>query len=157
VTTHKTGTREAWLKTRLELLKAGKELTHGSDESAHQRQELPWAPINKGHGFDTDEGSASPPGLFRGHSQLLMFGPDFAAGCPSCSSIANGFNGIAVHLGNHDVMLGSVSRALSARGATAEARVEKGPRCRARLPMDLRRSRLCAEWTRRCTFARGRA
>ncbi len=112
---HKTGTRQEWLAARLDLLKAEKELTRRSDELARQRQELPWVPINKGYRFDTDEGSASLPDLFRGRSQLLvyhfMFGPDYAAGCPSCSSIADGFNGIAVHLANHDAMLWAVSRA----------------------------------------------
>ena len=115
MTTHKTGTREQWLKARVELLKAEKELTRRSDEVALQRQELPWVPISKGYRFDTDEGSASLADLFRGRSQLLiyhfMFGPDYAAGCPSCSSIADGFNGIEVHLANHDVMLWAVSRA----------------------------------------------
>ena len=114
-TMHKTGTRAEWLAARLELLKAEKELTRRSDELARQRQELPWVQINKGYRFDTDEGSASLPDLFRGRSQLLvyhfMFGPDYAAGCPSCSSIADGFNGIAVHLANHDVMVSAVSRA----------------------------------------------
>ena len=113
--THKTGTREQWLKARLELLNAEKELTHRSDEVARQRQELPWVPINKGYRFETDEGIASLADLFRGRSQLLvyhfMFGPDYTAGCPSCSSIADGFNGISVHLANHDVMLWAVSRA----------------------------------------------
>jgi predicted dithiol-disulfide oxidoreductase (DUF899 family) len=115
MTTHKTGTREQWLMARLELLTAEKEFTHRSDELARQRQELPWVPINKGYRFETDEGNASMADLFRRHSQLLvyhfMFGPDFAAGCPSCSSIADGFNGIAAHLDNHDVMLWAVSRA----------------------------------------------
>lgn len=119
MTAHKTGTREQCLKARLELLKAEKELTHRSDELARQRQELPWLPVNKGYRFDTDEGGASLADLFRGRSQLLvyhfMFGPDYAAGCPSCSSIADGFNGIAVHLANHDVMLWAVSRAPLAR------------------------------------------
>jgi predicted dithiol-disulfide oxidoreductase (DUF899 family) len=113
--THNTGTREQWLKARLELLKQEKELTRRSDELARQRQKLPWVPINKGYRFDTDEGSASLADLFRGRSQLLvyhlMFGPDYTAACPSCSSIADGFNGIAVHLANHDVMLWAVSRA----------------------------------------------
>ena len=115
MTTHETGTREQWLEARLELLKGEKELIHRSDELARQRQELPWVPINKGYRFETDEGSASLADLFRERSQLLvyhfMFGPDFTAGCPSCSSIADGFNGIAVHLANHDVMLWAVSRA----------------------------------------------
>ena len=118
-TTHKIGTREEWLAARLELLKAEKELTNRSDELARQRQELPWVPVNKGYRFDTDEESASLADLFRGRSQLLvyhfMFGQDYAAGCPSCSSIADGFNGIAVHLANHDVMLWAVSRAALAK------------------------------------------
>ena len=115
MTAHKTGTREQWLKERLELLNAEKELTRRGDELARQRQELPWVPINKGYRFETDQGSASLTDLFRGRSQLLvyhfMFGPDYSAGCPSCSAIADGFNGIAVHLANHDVMLWAVSRA----------------------------------------------
>ncbi|MDQ6636079.1 MAG: DUF899 domain-containing protein [Gemmatimonadota bacterium] len=113
--THTTGTRNEWLTARLELLEAEKELTRQSDEMARRRQELPWVPIDKEYRFDTDEGSASLADLFRGRSQLLvyhfMFGPDYTAGCPSCSSIADGFNGIAVHLANHDVMLTAVSRA----------------------------------------------
>src|SRR5258708_17570276 len=113
--THKTGTREQWLKARLELLNAEKALTHGSDQVARQREELPWVPVNKGYRFETDEGSASLADLFRGRSQLLvyhfMFGPDYTAGCPSCSMIADGFNGFAVHLANHDVTLTAVSRA----------------------------------------------
>src|SRR5438552_7118905 len=114
MTKHKTGTREQWLVARLELLKAEKELTRRSDELARRRQELPWVRIDKAYRFDTDQGSASLPDLFRGRSQLLiyhfMFGPDYTAGCPSCSSIADSFNGIAVHLVNHDVMFSAVSR-----------------------------------------------
>jgi predicted dithiol-disulfide oxidoreductase (DUF899 family) len=113
--THTTGTRNEWLTARLELLAAEKELTRRSDELAQRRQELPWVRIDKEYRFDTDEGSASLADLFKGRSQLLiyhfMFGPDYAAGCPSCSSIADGFNGVAVHLANHDVMLSAVSRA----------------------------------------------
>jgi predicted dithiol-disulfide oxidoreductase (DUF899 family) len=115
VTKHKTGTRNEWLTARLELLNAEKELTRRSDEVAQRRQELPWVQIDKEYRFETDEGSASLPDLFRGRSQLLiyhfMFGPDYTAGCPSCSAIADGFNGFAVHLANHDVMLWAVSRA----------------------------------------------
>src|SRR5215471_14317319 len=127
MTTHQTGTRDQWLKARIELLRAEKELTHRSDEVARQRQELPWVPVNKGYRFETDEGSASLSDLFRGRSQLLvyhfMFGPDFAGGCPSCSSIADGFNGIAVHLANHDVMLWAVSRAPIAKLAAYKRRL----------------------------------
>jgi predicted dithiol-disulfide oxidoreductase (DUF899 family) len=112
---HKTGTREEWLKARIELLKAEKELTHRGDELARRRQELPWVQIDKEYRFQTDEGSASLADLFRGRSQLLiyhfMFGPDYTAGCPACSAIADGFNGFAIHLANHDVMLWAVSRA----------------------------------------------
>src|SRR6516164_4541350 len=114
-TNHKTGTREQWLAARLDLLKAEKELTRRSDELARQRQELPWVRIDKQYRFETDEGIASLADLFRGRSQLLvyhfMFGPDYSAGCPSCSAIADGFNGFTVHLTNHDVMLWAVSRA----------------------------------------------
>src|SRR5262245_19548966 len=112
---HKTGTRKEWLAARLALLKAEKELTHRSDEVARRRQELPWVRIDKEYRLDTEEGSGSLADLFRGRSQLLvyhfMFGPDYTAGCPSCSAIADGFNGVAVHLANHDVMLWAVSRA----------------------------------------------
>jgi predicted dithiol-disulfide oxidoreductase (DUF899 family) len=113
--TPKTGTREEWLAARLELLKAEKELTRRSDELARRRQELPWVRVDKEYRFETDEGSAALADLFRGRSQLLvyhfMFGPDYTAGCPSCSAIADGFNGFAVHLANHDVTLSAVSRA----------------------------------------------
>ena len=112
---HRTGTRKEWLAARLELLEAEKEHTRRGDELARQRQELPWVRIDKEYRFETDEGSASLKDLFRGRSQLLMyhfmFGPDYAAGCPACSAIADGFNGSVVHLQNHDVAMWAVSRA----------------------------------------------
>jgi len=115
MTKHMTGTRKEWLAARLELLAAEKELTRRSDELTLRRQELPWVRIDKEYRFETDEGSASLTDLFRGRSQLLvyhfMFGPDYTAGCPSCSAIADGFNGFVVHLENHDVTLSAVSRA----------------------------------------------
>jgi predicted dithiol-disulfide oxidoreductase (DUF899 family) len=115
MTTHITGTREQWRAARLELLQAEKELTRRSDELAQRRQELPWVRVDKEYRFDTDAGSASLADLFQGRSQLLvyhfMFGPDYKAGCPSCSAIADGFNGFFVHLANHDVTLTAVSRA----------------------------------------------
>src|SRR5215468_10684362 len=114
-TKHRTGTRKEWLAARLELLKAEKELTRRSDELVRRRQELPWVRIDKEYRLETDEGSASLADLFQGRSQILiyhfMFGPDYAAGCPSCSAIADGFNGFAEHLANHDVMLWAASRA----------------------------------------------
>jgi predicted dithiol-disulfide oxidoreductase (DUF899 family) len=115
MTEHKTGTREEWLAARLELLDAEKELTRRTDEVARQRQELPWVRIDKDYRFDTDEGDASLADLFRGRSQLLMyhfmFGPQYTAGCPVCSTIADGFNGFVVHLENHDVGMMAVSQA----------------------------------------------
>src|SRR6202163_3637883 len=115
MTDHTTGTRKEWLAARLELLKDEKALTRHGDELALRRQALPWVRLDKEYRFETDEGSASLAGLFRGCSQLLvyhfMFGPDYQAGCPSCSAIADGFNGFAAHLAHHDVALWAVSRA----------------------------------------------
>jgi predicted dithiol-disulfide oxidoreductase (DUF899 family) len=112
---HNTATRKEWLAARLELLEAEKNLTRRSDELARQRQALPWLRVDKEYRFATDEGSASLADLFRGRSQLLvyhfMFGPDYAAGCPSCSAIADGFDNLVVHLAHHDVQLCAVSRA----------------------------------------------
>ncbi len=115
MTAHMTGTRDEWLAARLDLLEAEKALTRQSDAVAEQRQALPWVRIDKDYRFETDEGSASLADLFRGRSQLIvyhfMFGPDYKAGCPSCSAIADGFNGNAIHLMHHDVMFWAVSRA----------------------------------------------
>jgi predicted dithiol-disulfide oxidoreductase (DUF899 family) len=127
MTDHKSGTHQEWLAARLELLDAEKELTRRSDEVARQRQELPWVRIEKEYRFDTDEGTASLADLFSGRSQLLiyhfMFGPDYEAGCPSCSAIADGFNGSVVHLANHDVTLCAVSRAPLAKLQTFKQRM----------------------------------
>jgi predicted dithiol-disulfide oxidoreductase (DUF899 family) len=110
-----TETREQWLAARLELLAAEKEMTRRGDELARRRQALLWVPIDKDYLFETDEGRALLADLFCGRTQLLvyhfMFGPGYSAGCPACSAIADGFNGFAVHLASHDVMLWAVSRA----------------------------------------------
>ena len=115
MTTHMTATRDKWLEARLDLLAAEKDLTRRSDEVARLRQRLPWVRVDKAYRFETDDGNVSLADLFQGRSQLLvyhfMFGPDYKAGCASCSSIADGFNGIAVHLANHDVMFWAASRA----------------------------------------------
>jgi predicted dithiol-disulfide oxidoreductase (DUF899 family) len=115
MTTHTTATRTQWLAARLELLKAEKDLTRRSDDVARQRQALPWVPVEKGYRFETEAGAASLADLFDGRSQLLvyhfMFGPEYSGGCPSCSAIADGFNGFAVHLEHHDVRMIAVSRA----------------------------------------------
>src|SRR3979490_738809 len=115
MTKHMTGTRKEWLAARLELLAAEKELTRRGDELARRRQELPWVRIDKDYRFETDECRAALADPFQGPSQLLiyhfMFGPEYTAGCPSCSAIADGFDGSVVHLANHDVTLCVVSRA----------------------------------------------
>ena len=127
MTSHKTGTREEWLTARLELLEAEKELTRRSDELARRRQELPWVRVDKDYQFETDQGPASLTELFAGRSQLLvyhfMFGPDYTAGCPSCSAIADGFNGSVVHLAHHDVTLCAVSRAPLAKLSAYQRRM----------------------------------
>src|ERR1700742_1669787 len=128
MTQHITGTREEWLAARLDLLEAEKKQTPRGEELAQRRQELPWVRISKEYRFETDEGSASLADLFRGRSQLLvyhfMFGPDYTAGCPSCSAIADGFNGFVVHLANHDVTLAAVSRAPLAKLQAYKQRME---------------------------------
>ncbi|MCA3866065.1 MAG: DUF899 family protein, partial [Burkholderia sp.] len=107
MTTHLTGTRDEWLAERRALLDAEKALTRQSDELARRRQALPWVRVDKTYRFDTEDGQATLDDLFRGRSQLLvyhfMFGPDYKAGCPSCSALADGFDGFAVHLAHHDV------------------------------------------------------
>ena len=127
MTTHLTGTREEWLKARLDLLKAEKELTRRGDELALRRQALPWVKVDKDYRFETEDGPATLADLFRGRSQLLvyhyMFGPDYTAGCATCSTIADGFDGFAVHLAHHDVTLGAVSRAPLAKIAAYKNRM----------------------------------
>jgi predicted dithiol-disulfide oxidoreductase (DUF899 family) len=112
---HTVVSKEEWIAVRKELLEVEKALTRRSDELARRRQELPWLRVDKEYRFETDEGNASLADLFRGRSQLLvyhfMFGPDYTAGCPSCSTIADGFDGFVVHLANHDVTLSAVSLA----------------------------------------------
>ena len=125
--THTVGTRDAWLKARLELLEAEKALTRRSDELARQREALPWVRIDTPYRFETEQGDATLADLFDGRSQLIvyhfMFGPDYKAGCPSCSAIADGFDGMAVHLANHDVTLIAVSRAPLAKLQAYKARM----------------------------------
>lgn len=112
---HTIVSRADWLKARIALLKKEKELTRQCDALALARRELPWVRVDKSYRFDTEKGGATLADLFGGRSQLLvyhfMFGPDYTAGCPSCSAIADGFNGFFVHLENHDVAFTAVSRA----------------------------------------------
>jgi predicted dithiol-disulfide oxidoreductase (DUF899 family) len=115
MTDHSVVNRQQWLAAREELLKAEKELTRLNDDLARQRQELPWVRIDEDYRFDTEDGEATLADLFRGRSQLLvyhfMFGPDWDEGCPSCSAVADGFDGTQLHLQNHDVAFTAVSRA----------------------------------------------
>src|SRR5580704_3371065 len=112
---YKTGTREQWLTSQLEVLKAEKELTRLSDELARRRRELPWVRVDKKYRFDTDEGSVTLEDLFRGRTQLVvyhfMFGPGYTAGCPACSATADSFNGVLLHLEARDVTMICISRA----------------------------------------------
>src|SRR5678815_981965 len=127
MTAHRIGTREEWLAARLKLLEAEKEATRQGDALARQRQALPWVRVDKEYRFETEAGSATLPNLFGGRSQLLvyhfMFGPDYKAGCPSCSAIADGFDGSVVHLANHDVTLIAVSLAPLAKLQTYKRRM----------------------------------
>jgi predicted dithiol-disulfide oxidoreductase (DUF899 family) len=115
MTQHKIGTREEWLAARAELLKREKEHTRLGDDLARQRRELPRVPVEKQYTFQTEQGPRTLAELFDGRSQLVvyhfMFGPDYEAGCPSCSSTADSFNGVLAHLKACDVTMICVSRA----------------------------------------------
>lgn len=115
MTQHKVGTQEEWQAARDELLAEEKELTRRNDELARKRRELPWVPVEKEYSFETADGTKSLAELFDGRSQLLiyhfMFGPEYEAGCPVCSSIADNLDPNAVHLGVRDVTLICSSRA----------------------------------------------
>jgi predicted dithiol-disulfide oxidoreductase (DUF899 family) len=116
MTDHRVGTREEWLAARKELLAREKEHTRRADELARERRELPWVRVEKEYTFDTDDGKKTLTELFDGHSQLivyhLMLGPEYEAACPSCSSIADGFNGLPIHLaGRADAGFFAISRA----------------------------------------------
>lgn len=115
MTSHTVGTRDEWRTARVRLLEAEKELTRRNDELARQRQALPWVRIDDEYVFDTEDGPASLADLFRGRSQLLvhhfMFPPSWDEGCPSCSAVADGYDGFRVHLEHHDVAMTTISRA----------------------------------------------
>jgi len=115
MTQHQIGTQEEWQAARDELLAEEKELTRTGDELARRRRELPWVAVETDYSFETADGTKSLAELFDGHSQLLvyhfMFGPDYTAGCPVCSSIADNLNPNAVHLAARNTKLMVVSRA----------------------------------------------
>jgi predicted dithiol-disulfide oxidoreductase (DUF899 family) len=115
MTSHKIASREEWLVARAELLKREKEVTRINDDLARERRELPWVPVHKAYTLQTAAGPKTLAELFDGRSQLViyhfMYGPDYEAGCPVCSSIADSFNGVLAHLGARDVTMICVSRA----------------------------------------------
>jgi predicted dithiol-disulfide oxidoreductase (DUF899 family) len=115
MTDHKIGNREEWQLAREELLRREKEHTRRGDELAQQLRELPWVPVEEEYRFETDEGTRTLAELFDGRSQLLvyhfMFGPSYETGCPTCSSMADGMNGLLPHLHARDLTLMLVSRA----------------------------------------------
>ena len=109
------GTRDDWLAASARLLEREKELTRMGDELARQRRELPWVPVEKRYTLQTEDGPKTLAELFDGRSQLVvyhfMFGPGYEAGCPTCSSTADSFNGVLAHLKASDVTMIGVSRA----------------------------------------------
>jgi predicted dithiol-disulfide oxidoreductase (DUF899 family) len=115
MTDHRIGTREDWLAAREQLLVREKEHTRLGDEIARQRRELPWVPVEKDYRFETDDGEKALLEHFDGRSQLLpyhfMFGPSYEAGCPTCSSMADGIDGLLPHLHARDVTFAFVSQA----------------------------------------------
>lgn len=112
---HRVVSKAEWLKARTALLVKEKKITHQIDEIARERRALPWVRIEKDYVFDTQEGRRSLADLFSGRSQLLiyhfMFGPEWQEGCPSCSYMADHFDGMSVHLAARDVAFAAVSRA----------------------------------------------
>jgi len=119
MTNHKIVNREEWTDARNELLAREKEHTRQGDDLARQLRELPWVPVDKEYRFDTDEGTRTLAELFDGRSQLLvyqfMFGPGYEAGCPTCSSMVDGLDGLLSHLHARDLTLLLISRAPLAR------------------------------------------
>jgi predicted dithiol-disulfide oxidoreductase (DUF899 family) len=115
MTTRRVVTLEEWQAARADLLEREKELTRLGDELANQVRELPWVRVEKEYTFQTADGPKALPELFEGRSQLViyhfMFGPSYAAGCPTNSSIADGFDGLTPHLAARDVTIACVSGA----------------------------------------------
>jgi predicted dithiol-disulfide oxidoreductase (DUF899 family) len=115
MSSHRIGTRQEWIEAATDLLKREKEFTRMGDELARQRQMLPWVPVDREYTLQTEDGPRTLTELFDGRSQLVvyhfMFGPDYDAGCPTCSSTADSFDGVLPHLEANDVTLICVSRA----------------------------------------------
>ena len=112
---HKIVSQDEWLAARKALLVKEKEFTKARDQISAARRDLPWVKVEKSYVFDTASGKQSLAELFEGRSQLIvyhfMLGPGWKAGCPSCSYLADHFDGAAIHLAQRDVTLVVVSRA----------------------------------------------
>ena len=116
MTTHKGGTREEWQAARDELAKREAEAAERNEEITKKRRELPWVPVEKEYVFESQDGKKTLAELFDGRSQLLayniMFGPGYTLGaCPGCTGLADGLDGLLVHLNHRDVTLVCFSRA----------------------------------------------
>jgi len=118
---------EEWLAARRQLLRREKEVTHLNDRLSAARRAMPWEKVDKAYTFEGPEGKRSLADLFEGRSQLIvyhfMFGPDWSEGCPSCSFLADHFDGANLHLPHHDVTLVAVSRAPWSRLAAFKQRL----------------------------------
>src|SRR5579864_1875258 len=111
---HQVVSREEWLEARKALLLKEKQATHLRDAINAERLALPWVKVDKAYRFETPTGEKNLAELFAGRGQLLvyhfMFGPDWQAGCPGCSFLADHLDGALPHLEHHDVTLIAVSR-----------------------------------------------
>ena len=112
---HRIVSEAEWLAARKAYLADEKTFTRARNELSRKRRELPWVRVEKDYRFDTEAGEATIADLFHGRSQLVvyhfMYGPDWDEGCPSCSAVADGFDGTQLHLQHHDVAFTAVSRA----------------------------------------------
>jgi predicted dithiol-disulfide oxidoreductase (DUF899 family) len=112
---HRIVSAEDWTKARKALLAKEKELTHARDILSAERRALPWVKVDKDYVFDTRDGKKTLREMFAGRSQVLvyhfMLGPGWDEGCPSCSFLADHFDGAMIHLSQRDVTFVAVSRA----------------------------------------------
>jgi predicted dithiol-disulfide oxidoreductase (DUF899 family) len=124
---HATVSQNEWLKARKALLAKEKEFTHQRDALSAARRDLPWVKVEKNYVFDGPAGKETLTDLFDGRSQLIiyhfMLGPGWMQGCPSCSYLADHFDGANIHLVQRDVSLVVVSRAPLAEIAAYQKRM----------------------------------
>ncbi len=112
---HRVVSHDDWIEARRQFLAKEKEFTRLRDRLSRERRDLPWERVDQDYVFDGPSGKETLSDLFAGRSQLIvyhfMFGPDWEAGCPSCSLFADSFNGVIAHLNQRDVSFVAVSRA----------------------------------------------